>query len=112
MNTEHFDFILNLVNTVCVNLECDGTSKLIFAYLKENDIDCVYKIGSYESQLGSIPHHHWVECDGIVIDFKKKMWIGEDAEEGFIDNHCGYRSSHSITRSVMSFDFLMEIFTL
>ncbi|WP_274644193.1 hypothetical protein [Pseudomonas serbica] len=66
-------------------VECDGMCRLISAVLSANDIEHEV-IGGILSDLdGATPEmtHFWVELpNGYTIDYRARMWMGEEAQHG------------------------------
>jgi hypothetical protein len=80
--------VKNLLKEICdkyenAPLECDGLTKVISTALYNNGIN------SYKCYLGEVKFgrkkmspHMWIEIDGIIIDYRTRMWLGESEEVG------------------------------
>jgi len=68
-----------------VPCECDGASRLIHLRLLRQKVPHVCRVGvviATATDEVAIPIHWWIETDGKIIDYRARMWIGEDAPHG------------------------------
>jgi len=71
-----------VVSKYCRLLECDGTSNVLSYYLGMIGIKHQCYVGSaYYLREKSSPHF-WIETEDLIIDFKTRMWLGDDAPQG------------------------------
>jgi hypothetical protein len=66
-------------------VECDGMCRLISAVLSANDIEHEVIAGILSDRNGAAPEmtHFWVELpNGYTIDYRARMWMGEEAQHG------------------------------
>jgi len=65
-------------------LECDGATRVLHYVLTKNNVEHKVMMGSVKLNKNQIiPLHFWLELpDGNVIDYKSRMWLGDDVEEG------------------------------
>lgn len=66
----------------CRLLECDGTSNVLSYYLSMLGIKHQCYIGSVYYLSEKVSPHFWIETDDLIIDFKTRLWLGEDAPQG------------------------------
>lgn len=70
-------------------LECDGLSTVISSLLTSAGVPHRLLIGSVRTEdHGGIPIHLWIEAGEYVIDFRLRMWLGDDPSipHGFFKN--------------------------
>lgn len=60
------------------DLECDGLSTVISSLLTAAGFKHELYIGRVSSNVGRISPHLWIEIDGFVIDYRLRMWLGDD----------------------------------
>lgn len=63
-------------------LECDGFTRIAHSVLTEAGIphSCMCGRLASTSRDAEIPLHFWIQLDdGRVIDYRARMWLGEDA---------------------------------
>lgn len=76
-------------------LECDGLSRVVAALLSREGIEHQAHQGTLQTPQGRIGLHCWVELpDGAIIDFRARMWLGEEAPHGIFypDKESRYES--------------------
>jgi hypothetical protein len=64
-------------------LECDGLTRVLSNILKEKNID--HKVFCGEVQRKDevvIQFHMWIEVDDIFIDYRLRMWLGDNPPHG------------------------------
>lgn len=62
------------------SLECDGFTRMALTLLYRHSIPCKAFMGELVLKDGrAIPLHFWLECGSFLIDYKARMWLGEDA---------------------------------
>jgi hypothetical protein len=71
-------------------LECDGATRVFSWLLKQNKVPHIIKFGRLEvtrmnaqneAKDDTIYPHYWIELDdGLMIDFKARMWLGDDSK--------------------------------
>jgi len=66
----------------CRLLECDGTSNVLSYYLKMIGIKHECFIGSVYFLDQKVYPHFWIETQDLIIDFKTRIWLGDDAPQG------------------------------
>jgi len=74
-----FEF-LNVFNEIdhC-NLECDGLTTIISSLLSEISVPHHVYIGCAATGEGiGITPHLWIEIGDVVIDYRLRMWLGDD----------------------------------
>jgi hypothetical protein len=91
-DVDNFYGELNQLNErLCCDLECDGTTKIISYFLDENNFEHKTFIGEIirtenNEITDSFGPHQWIEMsignEPIIIDFKSRIWMGEDAPQG------------------------------
>lgn len=62
-------------------VECDGFTRLAHTALADAGVDHTCHIGRIVSADGErqSPVHYWVELtDGVIIDYRARMWLGDD----------------------------------
>jgi hypothetical protein len=63
-------------------VECDGFVRLATTVLQHLGIPHRVFRGSVTSPNGRIPYHYWIEVDGLICDYRARMWLGPDAPHG------------------------------
>jgi hypothetical protein len=64
-------------------LECDGATRVLHYVLDKEKIKHVIKKGIVTFGEQEIPLHFWIELpDGNIVDYKSRMWLGNQAQEG------------------------------
>lgn len=65
-------------------LECDGMTRVISALLMREGVVHRACYGALRvPQVGDIGLHCWIQFpDGVVCDFRARMWLGPDAPHG------------------------------
>jgi len=63
-------------------VECDGHSRMVAYVLNRHGIRYQIYCGKVRTPAGIIPLHFWVEVQGLVIDYRARMWLGQDAPHG------------------------------
>lgn len=66
----------------CRLLECDGTSNVLSYYLKMIGVKHECFIGSAYFLNEKVSPHFWIETEDLIIDFKTRLWLGDDAPQG------------------------------
>lgn len=67
--------------------ECDGFVRLASFLLTKNSIKHNIMHGSLCHLGKKIPFHFWIVVDNYTIDYRARMWLGNDAPHGvFIPN--------------------------
>ena len=67
-------------------VECDGFARLASYLLTKNKIGHQIMVGSLSTPMGKIPLHFWVVVDDLIIDYRARMWLGENAPHGVFSN--------------------------
>lgn len=66
-------------------VECDGFTRLVVTALSRKNQDYKVFFGSVSAVNGeTFSPHLWVEWEGLIIDFRARMWLGQDAQHGFL----------------------------
>lgn len=66
-------------------IECDGFTRLAATVLHRNQQEFQVFTGKVMSESGAMyPVHFWIEWNDRIIDFRAKMWLGSDAQHGFL----------------------------
>ena len=66
------------------NAECDGVTRLVSTVLARNDVEHQVYAGGIlrSSETGGkdllMDRHFWVECGALRIDYRARMWLGDD----------------------------------
>jgi hypothetical protein len=64
-------------------LECDGFTRVAHYVLERHNVPHKIQVGYAEFAGRTISPHFWIEVDsGWVIDYRLRMWLGEDAPHG------------------------------
>jgi hypothetical protein len=64
-------------------LECDGATRVLHYVFDKEKIKHVVKKGIVTFDGEEIPLHFWIELpDGNIVDYKSRMWLGNQAQEG------------------------------
>lgn len=71
--TEHYQSL---------KLECDGLTRVLSYVLSKRGIHFRVCRGSISIEDQSFPLHYWIEVDDVIIDYRSRMWIGENASHG------------------------------
>ncbi|PSV00575.1 hypothetical protein [Photobacterium kishitanii] len=67
-------------------VECDGFVRLAAKVLFRHGQDFEVFKGSVHSRSGGyIPLHWWIESGGYIIDYRARLWMGDDAQHGLLD---------------------------
>jgi len=63
-----------------LRLECDGMTRVVTYLLKQNGIPHKVMLGTIAVDgKGDFSPHYWVELpSGEVVDYKSRMWFGND----------------------------------
>ena len=65
-------------------LECDGSTRVLHYVFTKNGVK--HKVMQGSVKIGKnkiIPLHFWLELpDGNIVDYKSRMWLGNDVDEG------------------------------
>ena len=76
----------NLVNDTakkCEHLECDGMVRVLHYVLDSHSVPHYVFAGSLEINSKVFSPHFWIGLpDGRLVDFKARMWFGNDAPNG------------------------------
>lgn len=62
------------------SVECDGMSRLVVTRLHRAGIEHIAFDGMLTVQGRVISRHFWVEVGDLVIDYRARMWLGDDPE--------------------------------
>jgi hypothetical protein len=75
--------------------ECDGFVRLASYILTKNDITHQIKVGSLQlsENKASIPLHLWIELEDYIIDYRARMWLGNQAPHGVFKRDPSYSYS-------------------
>ncbi|MDS1821550.1 hypothetical protein QX249_12830 [Vibrio parahaemolyticus] len=66
-------------------VECDGFSQLVVSALSRQNQEYKVFSGCVSTANGEkFSPHLWVEWEGYIIDFRVRMWLGQDAQHGFL----------------------------
>lgn len=64
-------------------LECDGMTRVISNLLLRDGVAHRACYGALRLQTGGIDLHCWIQLqDGVVCDYRARMWLGSDAPHG------------------------------
>jgi hypothetical protein len=67
-------------------VECDGSTRLIHLRLRIEGIDHTCYRGNIQNTFKVLtPPHFWVRVGDLIIDYKARMWIGENGPHGVFD---------------------------
>ena len=71
--------ILRSLDERCIMLECDGLTRIISYILQMAKVDHLVEIGALHTEtVGEIPHF-WIKLhDGYIIDYRARMWLGNN----------------------------------
>jgi len=70
----------------CAAVECDGFTRIATTLLHENGYEHTVMVGTLSMYDETIPLHFWIELpDGCIVDYRARMWLGEDAPHGVFD---------------------------
>ena len=58
-------------------VECDGMTRLVIGRLAKAGIAYRAYVGSITLGDKAMSPHWWVEVDGLTIDYRAKMWLGD-----------------------------------
>lgn len=64
------------------DLECDGMTRVIHTVLADNNIEHQVVFGRLSLGSGVVNPHLWIECEGYLIDYRARMWLGANAPHG------------------------------
>lgn len=77
-------------------MECDGATTAISTFLRDNNVEHVVKSGVVKVTAGGrdgvFAPHFWIEIGPRVIDFRLRMWFGDEPNipHGvFVPGECG-----------------------
>lgn len=71
--------------------ECDGFVRLAQAVLSKYSISHKVMRGTVTAPYGEIGLHFWIEAGGFFVDYRARMWLGEQAPHGiFRYSDCVY----------------------
>ena len=94
---------LNIVaNKYCEELECDGSSSVLSYYMNEIGVEHKAYVGAVYLKRKKFEPHIWIESGDYIIDFKTKMWLGDDALQGIFlksdlkQSKMSYRKSEKV----------------
>lgn len=69
-----------------VPVECDGFVRLVITALSRHNQEYKVYCGSVKTSKGDFFRpHYWVEWNDQIIDFRARMWLGQDCQHGFLD---------------------------
>lgn len=63
-------------------LECDGFTRVASYILTINNIDHKVMAGSVLTTEGHIEPHFWIEAGGWTVDYRLRMWAGQEMPHG------------------------------
>lgn len=67
-------------------VECDGFTKLATTVLNKHGIAHNCYMGHVTAPNGkTTPIHFWIEREGLIIDYRLKMWLGVQAPHGVFE---------------------------
>ncbi|WP_240416690.1 hypothetical protein [Paenibacillus periandrae] len=81
MDQERLASVLKTLDSC--QLECDGMTRIISCILQSAEISHIVRVGTLTNVRTSktIEPHLWIELqDGTVIDFRAKMWLGNEVD--------------------------------
>lgn len=61
-------------------VECDGFTRLASRVLHESGYDHQVFLGSIVLGSEGMAPHFWIELDGLRVDYRARMWLGEGPE--------------------------------
>jgi hypothetical protein len=96
----------------CEKLECDGAARVLHYSLDKNAIPHYVFFGKVTFGSETIPAHFWIVlADGRIVDFKAKMWLGDNAPNGIFspDETSAIYSGRVVELSVS--DFMYSVLT-
>jgi hypothetical protein len=72
--------------------ECDGFVRLASYLLTKNNIQHEVKVGALRlnTDRTTIPLHFWIEVDDYIIDYRARMWLGNNAPHGVFKRNNDY----------------------
>lgn len=77
------DALINAEAERCGHLECDGATKILHYLLDSHNIPHYVFYGTLEVNSKIMNPHFWIGLpDGRYVDFKARMWFGNDAPNG------------------------------
>ncbi len=94
----------------CGDLECDGAVRVLHYALNKNNVPHYVFQGTVELDDKKIPLHYWIGLyDGRIVDFKAKMWLGDDAPNGifFADKSAAKYDGMVVDLPVSEFVYLI-----
>ncbi|WP_210499129.1 hypothetical protein [Vibrio crassostreae] len=67
-------------------VECDGFARLAAKALHRADVPYRAYVGcaSCHKSGESVEPHFWIVCEDEIIDFRARMWLGTQAQHGFL----------------------------
>lgn len=78
-NSHKLHLILHPLDERCIMLECDGLTRIISYILQIANVDHLVEIGSLHTKTGGAIPHFWIKLhDGYIIDYRARMWLGND----------------------------------
>jgi len=83
----------------CDELECDGSSSVLSYYMTEIGVEHKAYVGAVYLKNKKFEPHFWIEAGDYIIDFKTKMWLGDDALQGVFLKSNLKRSQMSYSKS-------------
>jgi hypothetical protein len=92
-------------------LECDGFTRVAHSVLTRANVPHHVFIGTVTFRGVLVPLHYWIELpDGTVVDYRLRMWVGDDAPHGVFppDDRCDY---HGTRIHLSTPQFLIDILT-
>lgn len=64
-------------------LECDGFTRVAHHVLFKHNVPHHVYVGTVTRGDDVIPLHYWIELpDGTIVDYRCRMWLGDDAPHG------------------------------
>lgn len=67
-------------------LECDGFCRVASRVLTDAGIEHEVMEGSVSSSVGDIPLHYWIMVGGLHVDYRMRMWLGDEAPHGVFEH--------------------------
>lgn len=66
-------------------LECDGLTRVLHYVLDQKEIPHIVYYGLISSKAGSMPHY-WIKLkDNRIVDYRARMWFGDQAPHGIFN---------------------------
>ena len=73
-------------------VECDGMTRLVVTLLERHQQPFQAFYGAVTVGESRFEHHFWVVTEGCIIDYRARMWLGDDAPHGVFSlkefGHC------------------------